>query len=211
MLDEVALTKHDLCGNSSRQSGPQLFQRGLDATRELQRIKTRRFVDAEHHAHRAIHTGVTAHRLHRVFDLRHIADEHRTVAHGLDDGMRDVFQTCRHAEIAHHDLARTGLQITAGRISRRKAHRSLNLFKRDAISRQTMRIRLHLNLLHATTDGEHLRHTADALKATLDRPIRECAQFHRQNFAILAAQTDEQNFTHQRRNGRHARLGTFRQ
>ena len=125
--------------------------------------------------------------------------------------MGDVFQTCRHAEIAHHDLARPRLQITARRIARGMAGRGLDFFKRDAEGCETIGIGLHLDLFHASTDGEHLRHTADALQAPFDRPIRQRAQIHRQNLAIMTAQADEQDLTHERRHRRHARFNARRQ
>ena len=197
MFNEIALTEHDLRRDPGRQTGPHFIKSRFDAARELERVKTGGLVDAEHHSHGSIHAGITTHGLHRIPDFRHITDEQGAVAHGLDHGAGDVLQSCRHAKIAHHDLARTGLQVAARGIARGAAHRLLDLFKRDPKCRQPIGIRLHLDLLHTATDGQHFRHAADALQAAADRPVRQRSQIHRRDFPVAAAQSDEQDFTHQ--------------
>ena len=74
ILDEIALAKQDLGGHAGWQRGLQLLQCGLDLLREFQGVKPWRFVDAEHHAHRAVHAGITAHRLNACLHLGHVAD-----------------------------------------------------------------------------------------------------------------------------------------
>jgi hypothetical protein len=94
--------------------------------------------------------------------------------------------------------ARAGLQITTRCIASRLAHGSFDFFKGDPKGGETIRIWLHLDLLHPTTDGQHLGHSTDALQATANGPISERAEIHRRDFAIGAAQPDEEDLAHQR-------------
>ena len=209
MLDEVALPEEHLGRDTLWQRGAQFLQRGLDLLSELQRVKAGRLINAEDHAHRAVHAGIAAHGRHGVAHLRHIADEHRAAAHGLDHGLGQVIKARGHAEIAYHDLLRPGLQIAAGGIPRRTAHGLLHLRQGDAKRSQPVRIRLHLDLLHSAADGEHLGDTADALQTPPQRPVCQRAQVHRRDVAWLArldraAQPHEQDLAHERRNRRHA-------
>ena len=118
MLDEVPLSKHELHRDTGRKCGFDFLQSFFDLSREFERVETRCFVDAEHHAFASIHAGVTAHGLDGVGDLCDIAHEHGALCPRGDDRVRDVLEIGGHAEISHHDLSRTGLKVTAGGISR---------------------------------------------------------------------------------------------
>ena len=206
VLDEVALAEHDFDFDSSGQRGPQFGERALDGGADLERVEARRFIHAEDHAHRAVHAGVAAHRLDAVVELRHVADEDGSVADGLDDGAPELGEVGGHAEIADHDFARAGVEIAAGGIARGLCDCLFQLLESDAVRGEAVRVGLHLHLLHAAANGQHLRHARDALQAPPDLPVGERAQVHRRDLSVGAAQPDEEDFAHERRDRRHARL-----
>ena len=68
-----------------------------------------------------------------------------------------------------------------------------------------------MDLPHASTDGQHLGHSADALQPASDRPVSQRAEIHGCHLTVRAFQTDEHDLTHQRGHWRHAWRHSFRQ
>src|SRR5690606_17316449 len=87
----------------------------------------------------------------------------RAVVAGSEHDVRDVIDTLQVAEPAHHVLASTQLEHTRANVVVCHADRVRHLLHGQAIAVQTLRIDLHLVLLHVATDSGDLTHAIHAL------------------------------------------------
>ena len=101
------------------------------------------------------------------------------------------------------------MQVTTGRCSGSERDRIFEFLERDAFGAKAAWLGFDAHLFHTATDGQHFGDSGNALQSARDRAIGKRAQVHRGDLRGFVAQSDQEDFSHQRGHRRHPRAGGF--
>ena len=157
-LERWRAVGHDLHLNGLGDGGLQARQQGAHALHRLDDVGTGLLVEDQQNGRFAIGRAIVAQILHRVDDLGHIAQPHRTTF-AITKDQRDIVGRCSRLVVGLDLPGSVGIfQYPLGTVGVVRHHGCAHVLQRQAVCGQPFRVELDANCGQGATAQGHLSH-----------------------------------------------------